>query len=78
MIEHPFIIHCFGGFESQACIGLVFEFAYGGELYHYMKKRMKFTENEAKFYICELCSVLHYLHDTMMVVYRDLKPEVLS
>lgn len=76
-MDHPFIIHCFGGFETSACIAFVFEFALGGELYTHLKKRKggTLTENEAKFYFVELTLALHYLHDTLGVIYRDLKPE---
>ena len=68
--DHPFIIHCFGGFETPNCFALVLEFAYGGELYHRLQKVHKMSENEAKFYFCELASALHYLQDEHGIVYR--------
>jgi serine/threonine protein kinase len=74
-LDHPFLMHYFGGFEAQACIALVCEYAFGGELYNRMKKRIKFSENEAKFYFCEVACALRYLQETMQLVYRDLKPE---
>eukprot|EP01041_Mallomonas_annulata_P008207 gene8207-16879_t len=74
-LKHPFIVHYFGGFSTTACIGLIFQFAAGGELYTRMKKIHKMTEDEAKFYFCEIVAVLHYLHDEKDIVYRDLKPE---
>jgi serine/threonine protein kinase len=49
---------------------LVLEFAYGGELYHRLQQVHKMSENEAKFYFCELASALHYLHDELSIVYR--------
>mmetsp|Transcript_33076 Transcript_33076/g.73652 ORF Transcript_33076/g.73652 Transcript_33076/m.73652 type:complete len:330 (-) Transcript_33076:664-1653(-) len=73
--DHPFIIHCFGGFETQTCYALVLEYAFGGELYHRMKQVHKMGENEAKFYFCEIASALNYLHNELGIVYRDLKPE---
>jgi len=85
-LVHPFIIHYFGGFEvcyffkiylrcltflqTNSFIGLVFEFAGGGELYNRMKKNGPMKENEAKFYFCEMATVLHYLHDEHSIVYR--------
>ena len=74
-IYHPFVIKCLGGFSTQACLALIFEYAYGGELFHRMKQVIKMEENEAKFYFCEIASVLHYLHDELNIVFRDLKPE---
>lgn len=40
-----------------------------------MKTAVKLPEEEAKFYFCEIASLLHYLHDDKSVVFRDLKPE---
>lgn len=57
-------------FQTPTCVAVVCEFAYGGELYHRLKKKVKFSEAEAKFYFCEIASALHYLHDTMQLVYR--------
>jgi len=74
-INHVFIANCFGGFETSTCFGLVCELAAGGELYNRLKKVVKLPELEAKFYFCELCCVLRYLHDEKHLVYRDLKPE---
>ena len=60
--------------KAPGAIGLVFEFASGGELFTRMKKQVKFSENVARFYFSEVASALGYLH-AMNIVYRDLKPE---
>ena len=39
-----------------------------------MKKQVKFPENVARFYFCEMACALGYLH-AANIVYRDLKPE---
>lgn len=74
-IDHPFVVHCFGGFNTPACIALVFEYAFGGELYTRMKQASSMSEAHAKFYFCEIALALDYLHNKLKVVYRDLKPE---
>eukprot|EP01038_Epipyxis_sp_PR26KG_P010546 gene10546-14168_t len=74
-LDHPFVVRFFGGFETSNCVALVFDYCFGGELYHLMKKNNKMPENMAKFYFCELALALHYLHNTLNIVYRDLKPE---
>lgn len=74
-INHPFAIKCLGAFTTQGSIALIFEYAFGGELYTRMKKRHKMSGEEAKFYFCEIVSVLRYLHDDLNIVFRDLKPE---
>lgn len=60
--------------QTPGSIALVFEYAAGGELYTRMKKQYKFSENVARFYFCEICCALNYLH-SLNIVYRDLKPE---
>ncbi len=48
----------------------------GGELYTRMHNDGgTLSETCAKFYAAEIALALHYLHDTMHIVYRDLKPE---
>jgi len=74
-VDHPFLVHCFGGFETPECIALVCEYAMGGELYTYMKKNNKMREDHARFYLCEIALGLTYLHDKLGIIYRDLKPE---
>lgn len=46
----------------------------GGELFYYISKHKRFTENEAKFYFAEVLLALEQLHSNN-VIYRDLKPE---
>jgi serine/threonine protein kinase len=74
-IDHPFVAHCFGGFSTSGSIALVFEYAYGGELYTRMKQSSSMPEMHAKFYLAEIACALDYLHNTLNIVYRDLKPE---
>jgi serine/threonine protein kinase len=50
------------------------EFINGGELFHHLKKDVRFTEDRARFYMAELVLALEYLH-LQGVVYRDVKPE---
>lgn len=71
----PFIVRYFGGFDTKCSIALVFEYCCGGELYTRMKQNFRMSESTTLFYTAELIAALHYLHDTLNVVYRDLKPE---
>ena len=56
--------------QTPTCLALVLEFAYGGELYHRLQQVHRMSENEAKFYFCEIASALRYLHDDHGIVYR--------
>lgn len=60
--------------QTQSSFALVFEFAFGGELYNRMKTEHKMSESQAKFYFCEIALALHYLHDEKKIVYRSIIP----
>jgi serine/threonine protein kinase len=51
-------------------MGFVIEIYNRGELLNPQQPMHKMSENEAKFYFCELASALHYLHDELSIVYR--------
>ena len=75
-IRHPFIAHLFGYFQDETSVNLILEFCSGGELYNRMKRSVKFSEDESKFYVAEIALALDYLHaKPLSLVYRDLKPE---
>lgn len=44
----------------------------GGDLQYYLNKHGMFTENDAKFYMCEIILGLEHLHENN-IVHRDLK-----
>lgn len=53
---------------------MLFEYVAGGELFTYLRNKGQFTAENTLFYICEIISVLGYLHQKK-IVYRDIKPE---
>ena len=66
----------FGYFQDEKSVNLILEFCSGGELYNRMKRRVKFSNDEAKFYFTEIVLALKFLHSKpLSLVYRDLKPE---
>ena len=74
--SHPFVAHMFGYFQDEKSVNLILEFCSGGELYNRMKRRVKFSNDEAKFYFTEIVLALKFLHSKpLSLVYRDLKPE---
>jgi serine/threonine protein kinase len=50
------------------------EFMAGGELFFHLRKHGRFTEDRARFYICEILEAFKHLH-AHKIIYRDLKPE---
>ena len=73
-INNPFIISLKFSFQTQKNLFLITDFINGGEIYHLLQEKGKFSEELTKFYICELIIALKHLHKNK-IIYRDLKPE---
>ena len=74
IINHPFIINLEYAFQTRENLYLITEFMQGGELFYHLRNHGKFTEDEARFYICEILLALNHIHKTKCI-YRDLKLE---
>lgn len=73
--RHPFIVDLFYAFQDQEKLYLILEYAQGGELFTHLAQDRMFPEDTASFYMAEMVLALEYLHRTLGVIYRDLKPE---
>jgi hypothetical protein len=73
--RHPFIVNLYYAFQDHEKLYLILEYAQGGELFHHLATERMFTEDTAAFYMAEMVLALDYLHRTVGVIYRDLKPE---
>ncbi|MCJ1352511.1 MAG: serine/threonine protein kinase psk1 [Icmadophila ericetorum] len=73
--RHPFVVKLFYAFQDQEKLYLILEYAQGGELFHHLATERMFPEDTAAFYMAEMVLALEHLHQTVGVVYRDLKPE---
>ena len=50
------------------------DFCPGGELFFHLHNLGRLTEDQTKFYFCEILLAIEFLH-SLNIVYRDLKPE---
>lgn len=73
--RHPFVVKLFYAFQDHAKLYLILEYGQGGELFTHLNTEKMFPEPVAAFYMAEMVLALSHLHDTLGVVYRDLKPE---
>ena len=73
-MNHPFIVKLIEVIETADYIGLVLEYASGGELFDYILKRRSLKEAEAQKYFSQLICALAYMH-SQKIVHRDLKLE---
>ena len=48
------------------------DFINGGELFTYINREKRFSEERSRFYAAEIILALEYLHE-MDIIYRDLK-----
>jgi serine/threonine protein kinase len=73
--RHPFVVKLYYAFQDDEKLYLILEYAQGGELFHHLSLERMFSEETAAFYLAEMVLALDHLHNTVGVVYRDLKPE---
>ena len=76
MVNHPFIVALFEVLEDAFNYYLVMEFVEGITLLQYIKEQQsKIADWVVKHILCQILSALHYLHQKLNVVHRDLKLE---
>ena len=73
-IDNPFLVHLVFAFQTPEKLYMVLDYMAGGELFFWLKKDRKFSENRCRLYTAEITSALEALH-IADIVYRDLKPE---
>lgn len=74
MINHKHVVGMKEVFATSTKILLVLELVEGGELFDKIDQAGRFTEEQARFYMRQLCDGLAYCH-SMNICHRDLKPE---
>ncbi len=72
IVSHPNIVRLLDVLETESCIGVVMEYASGGELYEYILKQNYLKEDESKRVFRQLVNGVSYLH-SINIVHRDLK-----
>ena len=61
-------------FESKEAYYTVMEYCEGGELFDYIVKKRRLSEDESALFYFQLINGLEYIH-SLGIVHRDLKPE---
>jgi len=72
--NHPNVILVAEIFEGTSSFYSVMEYCAGGELFNYIVKNKRLSEEESAFFYYQLICGLEYIH-SLGIVHRDLKPE---
>ncbi len=72
--HNPYVVKLYFAFQSRHHLYLVLEFVNGGDLCTLLSAVGALDERVARTYIAELVAAVGYLHHTLGVVHRDLKP----
>ncbi|XP_051114704.1 calcium-dependent protein kinase 26-like [Andrographis paniculata] len=71
---HENVVDLKAVYEDEDYVHLLMELCAGGELFHWIEKRGRLSEQEAHIIFKQLMEVIMYCHDKG-IVHRDLKPE---
>ncbi|KAG6906303.1 hypothetical protein DXG01_014672 [Tephrocybe rancida] len=71
-LEHPNIVRFQDCYEDDEHVYLALELCPSGSLMELLRRRRRFSEPEARFFMVQLMGACHYMH-THQVIHRDLK-----
>ena len=74
IINFPFIVKLNYAFQTKEKLFLLLDYCPGGDLSKQLQIQTRFSENKAKFYICEIALAIGELHKHD-IIFRDLKPD---
>jgi len=73
-VDFPNIIYMIAHFKDNSNLYLVLQFVNGGEMFSYLRRVARLSEEESRFHAAQVVLALEYLQK-MDVAFRDLKPE---
>ena len=72
--SHPFIVKLNYAFQTSEKLFLLLDYCPNGDLARQLEFQKNFSEDKAKFYLCEIILAIGDLHEKD-IIFRDLKPD---
>ena len=73
-MHNPFVIKVYKIYEDKNDFLIIMEYCEGGELFNYIVKKKRLSEEEASYFFFQLINGIEYIH-SKGIAHRDLKPE---
>ena len=73
-LHNPFIVNMYYAFQDRENLYLVMDYLKGGDLRFHLTRHIKFSEEQSRFFICNVLTSLEYIH-SKEIIHRDIKPE---
>lgn len=72
MLVHPDVVRFHDCFEDDENVYMVLELCENGSLMDLLRRRRRYSEPEARYFLVQIIGACLYMHD-MNVIHRDLK-----
>ena len=73
-LHNPFIVNMYYAFQDSDNLYLVMDYLKGGDLRFHLTRHIHFSEEQSRFFICNILVALEYIH-SQDIIHRDIKPE---
>ena len=73
-LHNPFIVNMYYAFQDNNNLYLVMDYLKGGDLRFHLTRHIHFSEEQSRFFICNVLISLEYIH-SQDIIHRDIKPE---
>ena len=73
-LHNPFIVNMYYAFQDKDNLYLVMDYLKGGDLRFHLTRHIRFSEEQTRFFICNIITALEYIH-SKNIIHRDIKPE---
>jgi serine/threonine protein kinase len=73
-MNHQNVIKVFKIYEDENNFSLIMEYCEGGELFNYIVKKQRLSEDESAYFFYQIINGIEYIH-SKGIAHRDLKPE---